>query len=81
MTPASQNSGARVDVNDLVNTFPWQQICKQQPTYCRVIAMETVFSVGSTRRLYNEDSRPTESQLSFEIPAYQDVSLGTEELN
>jgi hypothetical protein len=39
--------------NGSVNTFPRQRIRKKQ-------LLETVFSVGSSPRLYNEDSRPAE---------------------
>jgi hypothetical protein len=46
MTSESRNSGARIDFhcNYSVNRFPRQRIRKQSK-YCRVITMETVFSI------------------------------------
>jgi hypothetical protein len=39
-----------------------------------------VFSVRSVQRGYEKDKEDCLSQLSFETPACQDISLGTEEL-
>jgi hypothetical protein len=44
--------------NHSVNRFPRQQINKQQLRYCWALKIETVFSVASASRLYNEDPRP-----------------------
>jgi hypothetical protein len=102
MTPESLYSGVRVDVHCWATT---RQTCirirKEQSRYCWIITVETVFSVGSEPRLYNEDPRPAEveltesletaveddweematHQLSFETAAWQEMSLGAEELN
>jgi hypothetical protein len=60
MTPESQ-SRCSLAYNDLVNRFPRQRMSKQQSKHCWAIMMETVFSVGSAPRLYNEDHRPAEN--------------------
>jgi hypothetical protein len=54
MTPESRNSGTR---DDSVNRFPQQRIRNQQWMYCWDITTETVLSVGSAPRLYNENPR------------------------
>jgi hypothetical protein len=60
--------------NDSVTRFPRQRILKQQSSYFWAITMETVFSVGSYPRIYNEDPRPTEieSRESLEIAVEDD---------
>jgi hypothetical protein len=40
-----------------------------------------VLSVQSVRRVYKKDREDHSNQLSFEMPAYQDVSLGIERWN
>jgi hypothetical protein len=62
MTPESQGRRSLLG-NDSVNSFSRQQISTQQSRYYWTITKETVFSVGSAPRLYNEDQRPAETEL------------------
>jgi hypothetical protein len=62
MTPESQSKRSLLG-NNSVNMFPLQRISKQQSKYSWAVTMETVFSVGSTPRLYNEDPRSAEIDL------------------
>jgi hypothetical protein len=43
--------------------------------------IEDLFSVRSVPRGYKKDKEDRVSQLNFETPACQDMSLGAEELN
>jgi hypothetical protein len=60
MTPESQIRRS-LPGNDSVKRFLRQRISTKQSRYFWAITMETVFSVGSAPRQYNEDPRPDET--------------------
>jgi hypothetical protein len=80
--PARNNRGI-VTIRDVTRTdVAMEQLSKQ-------VSAETnkcnnsgaVFSVRSVSRGYKIDKEDRLSQLSFEMPAYQNMCLGAEELN